>query len=364
MSGSRQGNKDALQGLAVQRWTGVSRVFTSGVGLVAILLALVPLTLSANVVQKLTSLFILVMLAVTWNALAGYGGLLSVGQQVYFGIGAYGTVLISQQNVNPYLAMVLAVAVTGLMSVPISYVLLRLRGGQFSIATWVIAEAFVVLVSLVAVLGAGTGISLSQLNRYTIAQRQHFTFWLALALMAGFIAAVFILVRSRTGMSLQAIRDDEDGAASVGVRVLRGKRILYILAALGSGAAGAMTLANTLFIAPSATFSIQWSAFMVFMVLVGGLGTFEGPILGAIILFFIRDTFAAQGAWYLIGLGLVAILFALFLPAGIWGTVEKRFGLQLMPVGYRIRGLGSKLRPALVDDGDAVGNGRGDAADA
>ena len=233
----RQGKSEALQGLRVQRWTRVSRVFMSGVGLIAILLALVPLTLSANVVQKLTSLFILVMLAVTWNALAGYGGLLSVGQQAYFGIGAYATVLIAQ-NVNPYLAMVLAIVVTGLISVPISYVLLRLRGGQFSIATWVVAEAFVILVSLVAVLGAGTGISLSQLNRYTITQRQHFTFWLAFALMAGFIGAVFILVRSRTGMSLQAYRDDEEGAASVGVRVLRGKRILYILAAVGSGAAG------------------------------------------------------------------------------------------------------------------------------
>ena len=109
------------------------------------------------------------------------------------------------------------------------------------------------------------------------------------------------------------------------------------MAAIGSGAAGACTLANTLFIQPQTTFSVQWSALMIFMVLVGGLGTFEGPILGAILLFVVQDLFADYGAWYLIGLGAVAILFALFLPRGIWGAIERRFGLQLMPVGYRLR---------------------------
>ena len=120
---------------------------------------------------------------------------------------------------------------------------------------------------------------------------------------------------------------------------MNGKRILYILAALGSGAAGAMTLANTLFIQPNAVFSVKWTAFMIFMVLVGGLGTFEGPIIGAVILFLIQDLFADQGVWYLVGLGVVAILFALLLPRGLWGWVQERFGIQLMPVGYRIQGL-------------------------
>ena len=107
-----------------------------------LLLAVVPSTMSANVVQKLTSLFILVMLAAMWNALAGYGGLVSVGQQAYFGIGAYGTILITHQSISPYFAMLLAILLAGIISVPLSYLLLRLRGGQFSIATWVVAEVF------------------------------------------------------------------------------------------------------------------------------------------------------------------------------------------------------------------------------
>ena len=114
---------------------------------------------------------------------------------------------------------------------------------------------------------------------------------------------LFVLLRSRLGASLQAIRDDEEAAASVGVRVMAGKRILFVLAAVGCGAAGALTLANTLFVEPTSIFSVQWTAYMIFMVLVGGLGTFEGPIIGAIVLFLIQNQFADSGVWYLVGLG-------------------------------------------------------------
>src|SRR5262249_32931458 len=135
-------------------------------------------------------------------------------------------------------------------------------------------------------------------------------------------------------------RDDEEAAASVGVPVLRTKRILFILAALGCGAAGSLTLANTLFIqaqGASSVFGVQWSAYMIFIVLVGGLGTFEGPIIGAVVFYLIQNQFADYGAWYLVGLGATAIAFALFLPRGIWGTIERRFNLHLLPVGYILR---------------------------
>src|SRR5207344_1016829 len=105
-----------------------------------------------------------------------------------------------------------------------------------------------------------------------------------------------------------------EAAASLGVRVTEGKRILFVLAALGCGAAGAATLANILFIQPNSIFSIQYTAYMVFMVLVGGLGTFEGPILGAVVLFVIQTEFVDNGTLYLTGIGATAILFAIFLP--------------------------------------------------
>jgi branched-chain amino acid transport system permease protein len=322
--------------MKVQRWTRTSKLFTGGTLLVAALLATVPLLFDPDVVQKITNLLILVLLAAMWNALAGYGGLLSVGQQAFIGIGAYGTVFFAGLGLSPYPAMLLATLLAGAISIPISYFALRLRAAQFAIGMWVTAEVISILVRLDQNLGAGTGISLIQLNQYAPNFRQAYTFWLALAFTVIFLAAVFLLLRSRFGASLQAIRDDEDAARSLGVRVAARKRLLFVLAGFGCGAAGTLVVANTLFIEPGSIFSVQWSAYMIFMVLVGGLGTFEGPILGAVLLFAIQTTFTQGGPWYLVGLGATAALFALVLPRGLWGTIEERLGLRLLPVGYRV----------------------------
>jgi branched-chain amino acid transport system permease protein len=322
--------------MKVQRWTRTSRIVSAGAGVVVVALACVPLVLDPDVVQKLTTLLILVLLAAMWNALAGYGGMLSVGQQAFIGIGAYATVFFAGLGVSPYAAMLLATVVAGAIAVPISLFALRLRAAQFAIGMWVIAEVISILVRLDQNLGAGTGISLIQLNQYDPNFRQAYTFWLALGFTVVFLAALFFLLRSPLGASLQAIRDDEEAARSLGVRVAARKRLLFVLAGLGCGAAGVLVVANTLFIEPGSVFSVQWSAYMIFMVLVGGLGTFEGPLLGAVLLFAIQTTFTQGGPWYLVGLGATAALFALLLPRGLWGTIEERLGLQLLPVGYRV----------------------------
>jgi branched-chain amino acid transport system permease protein len=324
--------------MRVRRWTRTSRIFTAAVAALAVLLACVPFAFQADVVQKLTTLLILVLLAGMWNALAGYGGLLSVGQQAFIGLGAYATVFLAYQGIPPYLAMILAMLFAGLVSIPISLFALRLRAAQFAIGMWVIAEVFSILVTLDRSLGAGTGISLIQLDQYDPNFRQAYTMWLSLGFTVVFLGALFFLLRSPLGASLQAIRDDEEGARSLGVPIGSRKRLLFVLAGCGCGAAGALIVANTLFIEPGSVFSVQWSAYMIFMVLVGGIGTFEGPILGAILLFGVQTIFTQGGPWYLIGLGTAAGLFALLLPRGLWGTVEERLGLRLMPVGYEVVG--------------------------
>jgi branched-chain amino acid transport system permease protein len=324
-------------GYRVQRWTALSYAANLGIAVLVVGLALVPVAFGTFLTQQMTSLLILVILAVMWNALAGFGGLVSVGQQAYIGLGAYGTIYLTQHGLAPYIAMVLAALGAGVIALPTSLLLLRLRGGQFAIGAWVVAEVFALVVALDQSLGGGTGISLTGLNVYAPDRRQAYTYWLALACAAVLLAAVYLLLRTRLGASLQAIRDDEEAAASVGISVMRAKRILYLLAAVGCGAAGALTLANTLFIQTQAVFGVQWSAYMIFMVLVGGLGTVEGPIVGAIVFFLIQNKFADYGAWYLVGLGATAIVFALFLPRGLWGTVETRLRVRLLPVGYFLR---------------------------
>lgn len=329
----RRGRRKAS---VITRWTRLSAGFTTGFGGLVVALAFVP-ALGAGVVQDMTGLLILVLMAVTWNALAGYGGLVSIGQQAYIGLGAYATVWLCNHSVNPFLAMVIATAFCGAVSIPLSFLLLRFRGAQFAIGTWVVAEAIAIWVSFDSALGAGSGTSLVQIDSYAPTPREHYIYWLTLGLTALLLGSLFLLLRSRLGSSLQAIRDDEEAAASVGVRVAAGKRVLFLLAATGAGAAGAMTLANTLFIEPTSIFSVNYTALMIFMVLVGGLGTFEGPIIGAIVLYIVQKEFGNDGVWYFVGLGGAAILFAMLLPRGLWGAFEERTGLRFMPLGYRLR---------------------------
>jgi branched-chain amino acid transport system permease protein len=328
----------------VQRWTTVSASFTLAlVGLLAVL-AFAPVLFGQGTLDNLIELYFLVMLAMMWNALAGYGGLVSVGQQAFIGMGAYAVVYLSvQHSLNPYLAMGVAALFGGALAVPIGAVVLWLRGGAFAIGTWVVAEVLSILVSLDSSLGGGTGTSavLAFNLRYTPDQRLRDTYWFALAAAAILLVVLFVLLRSRLGVALQAIRDDEEAAASLGVRVLFGKGVLYVLAGAGCTVAGAVILAWQLSILPSgpdSIFGVNWTAKMIFMVLVGGLGTFEGPIVGAIVLYLLETyTSSSLGVWYLVMLGGVAIGVALFLPRGIWGTVQERYNVRLLPVGYRLR---------------------------
>ncbi len=333
---------------SIRRSTPTSQIASVMFLLLVLALFAVPQVLDANIVQQLTSLFIFMILAVMWNALAGYGGLVSVGQQALIGFGAYATIWFTQHGVTPYLAVILAAVASAVLAAIVSVLVLRLRGGQFAVGTWVVAETLALLVVLDHGLGGGTGISLRGLNQYSPDARRGYTYWLTLAFAVLVLALLFLLLRRRTGAALQAIRDDEDAAASLGVRVRPLKFILFVLAGFGCGAAGALTLTNTLFIEPHSIFGVQYSAYMIFMVLVGGLGTFEGPIIGAIIFFLIQYEFADQGAWYLIGLGAIAVLFALFLPKGVWSLIADRFHIQLLPVGYR---LSSRIQPRGGDEG-------------
>jgi branched-chain amino acid transport system permease protein len=317
----------------VERWNAAS-ISSVVVALVLIAaLAAGPWLFDANAIDKLTTLFIYVILAVTWNALAGYGGLVSIGQQAFFGLGAYAAVRLADAGISVYPALLIAALLVGVVALPISAFMLRLRAGEFAIGMWVVAALAHLLINLDTLVRGETGTSLIALNAYAADTRHALTYWMALGGMAALIGALFILLRSPLGAAIQAIRDNEGAAASVGVRVLRTKRILFVLAAIGVALAGALWLATTITFQPKTYFSVQWTAYMIFMVLVGGLGTFEGPILGAVLFFTIEAWFGATGVWYLVGLGGAALLFALFLPKGLWGWVDARLGLRLLPVG-------------------------------
>ncbi len=326
-----------IKSIAVRRWSTLSITAISCIVGLIVILAFGPAYLGPNLTDRITTLFIYVILAAMWNALAGYGGLVSVGQQAFFGLGAYLAIRLSYAGVNVYLALIVAPLLVGLLSLPLSSFALRLRLGEFAIGMWVISELAHLLVNLDGLVQGETGVSLIAINAFAPDARRAYNYWLALAMMTLLVGLVFFLLRSRTGAAIQAIRDNEEAAASIGVKVFATKRLIFVLAAVGCAAAGSLTLSTLISFQPKTYFSVQWTAYMLFMTLVGGLGTFEGPIVGAVLFFIVETVFGGTGVWYLIGLGASALFFSLFVPRGIWGTLSDRFGIHLMPVGYRLR---------------------------
>ena len=328
----------------VVRWSRTATATVAGSGVLLAVAAAVPLLFVPVVGNRLTALLVLVVLAVSWNALAGYAGLVSVGQQGFFGLGAYGVLALSDLGVNAYLAVPLAGLLCAAVAFPGSFLLFRLRAGQLAIGTWVVAEVLRLLVSRVPSLGAGTGRSLTSTTGVDPALRQAFTYWTALAVAVVVVVGTFLLLRSRVGLRLQAVRDDEQAARSLGVDVTRTKRLVFVLAAAGAGLAGAVTLTNTLTAQPDNMFGVQWAALMIFMVVLGGIGTFEGPIVGALLLFAVQQLFDGFGTWYLVGLGAVAVVATLVAPRGIWGELAHRRGWAAAPLFHELRAPGSGPR--------------------
>lgn len=325
------------EGIAVKRWASQSIGFSLLLAIFVVALAFAPLVLGAEAIDRLTVLFVYVLLACMWNALAGYGGLVSIGQQAFFGLGAYALIRLSATGMNVYVALGLSVVLVGLVAIPLGQVMLRLRGGEFAIGMWVLAELLRLLVTIDPITQGATGTSLIAINTYAPDARRAFTYWSALVLLVFFLAILFFMLRGRIGASLQAIRDDETAASSIGVDVFRTKNVLFLLSGAGCAAAGAIWLAQSVTFQPAAYFSPQWTAYMLFMTIVGGLGTFEGPVIGAVLFFLAETYFGSTGVAYLIGLGGLAVGFALLFPKGIWGAIESRFPVRLIPIGYHLQ---------------------------
>jgi branched-chain amino acid transport system permease protein len=277
-------------------------------------------------------------LAQAWNLLAGYAGLVSVGQQAFVGLGCYGfLVLTACLGLNPLLALPLTGLLVVVAALPISLIAFRLRGAHFAIGTWVLAEVLRLVFTLIRSFGAGTGMSLPVSVVREIADsravRELLMYYTSLTLGIGTVVLVFLWLRSRQGLALTAIRDSEAAAGSIGINQQRTKLAVYLIAALVAGLVGALVILEKLRITPAAAFSVtDWSADVIFIVIIGGIGSVEGPIIGTLIFFALRFFLADFGAWYLIILGTIAILVMLKAPKGLWGVISAAFNMRLFPV--------------------------------
>ena len=307
-----------------------------------VILALAPYWGDRQTLRLLVEMFTFVALASLWNLLAGYAGLVSVGQQAFVGLGGY--LLFSMVivlDVHPIAAIFIAGPIGALVAVPVAALIFRLRGAYFAIGTWVVAEVFRLLASQVSVLGGGSGISLPAAAVIAVApsrqMREFEIYWLGLALTAAVLIGIVILLRSRHGLALTAIRDNELAAQSNGIDVARIKLIVYVLTAFGTAMIGALIFLQKLRISPDTAFSVNdWTAFVIFITVIGGIGRIEGPIIGTIVFFALRQTLADLGSLYLLMMGAVAIVVMLWAPKGLWGLIVERFGWQALPLQRRL----------------------------
>jgi branched-chain amino acid transport system permease protein len=326
----------------VERATNASRIF--GVAVLPILAALVSLPWWGNAgeMRLIAEMAYYLALAQLWNLLAGYAGLVSVGQQAYVGLGGYALFYMTGAlNMNVYLALAIAGPFAGLLSIPVSFAVFRLRGAYFAIGTWVVSEVFSLAASLISVLGGGSGLSLTPAILRQISPdrstREMILYLMTLGCSILVCGIVYLLLRSRHGLALTAIRDSEPASASLGVNTFRTKFIIYVATAACTGLIGALIFLQKLRVSPEAGFSINdWTVVVIFMVVIGGIGTIEGPFIGMLVYILLRELLADYGTYYLILMGVIAILVMLKAPSGLWGWIVQRYDLQLFPVGRRL----------------------------
>jgi ABC-type branched-subunit amino acid transport system permease subunit len=312
-------------------WTGLVAL------IVVVVLALFPYIVYSGTTTILVQAFIVLTMASMWNLMAGYAGLVSVGQQAFVGLGAYFVLILALHGISPFAAVPVAAIVCGVATLPLWWLVSRLRSGYFAIATWVLAATVMLIIERFSSIGGGTGMPLPGFTGMSPTLITAYTYWVGLAVTVAAIAGVYLLLRSRLGLVLTAVRDDEVAARSSGARVGLARLLVFVVAGIGCGAAGAVLAISQLQVQPSAVFSVQWTAEMAFAAIIGGLGTIEGPIIGTAVYMVLQQTLASYNAWYLIILGLVAIVVALFARRGLWGLVDERLGIRLFPVGYWLR---------------------------
>ncbi|MEM7442226.1 MAG: branched-chain amino acid ABC transporter permease, partial [Pseudomonadota bacterium] len=266
----------------VTRTSQAARIAAFFGAIAVVILIAAPLWAGRADMRLMGELFLYLSLASLWNLLAGYAGLVSVGQQAYVGFGGYMLFALTMFGGLPPLAAIAIAGVLGaVISVPVASLIFRLRGAYFAIGTWVIAEVFRLGFAQVSALGGGSGTSLPTGIVRSLADgrsaREALSYWLALGAALLVIAAVYLFLRTKRGLALSAIRDNELAAGSLGINIWRTKFFVYVIVSALTAMIGALIFLQKLRISPDAAFNVNdWTAFVIFIVVIGGIGTIEG----------------------------------------------------------------------------------------
>ena len=281
--------------------------------------------LSTNIMRYLLQIYLYIALGEAWNLLSAFAGITSLGQQLYVGIAGYAvaimTSIFSQSLFVGILVGVIAAVAVALL---LSQILFRMEGMYLAIATWVVAEAVEKIFLNWDFVGQGSGMNV-QLSPYPSITELYL-----LALVVGLVSLILVcaVLRSKLGLGLMAMRDDPDAAATVGIGINKSRLLVYVLAAVLCALAGAVFFANKGTIYPDSGFSIGWTVSIIFVCIIGGSGTVLGPVAGSVLYVLLREFLAHFPGWSNIMLGVITLLVIYFMPKGIVGTIQKRFGID------------------------------------
>jgi branched-chain amino acid transport system permease protein len=289
------------------------------IGLLILVLVAVPHVLDRYMIFLLYLLCLNIGLAQGWNLLAGYAGLISLGVAAFFGIGAYTAAMtIAHWGLNFLLGSLgggfLAAAFAAAVALPI----FRFRGIYFAIGTLVLSEALRIFMINWKFTGSAEGLNLPLESGTSLM----WFYYIMLCVAAGTTVLLIIILRTKLGMGLRAIRDNEDSARNMGVNTFRTKLYAFLISAFIAGFIGGIHATKMLSIEPYSIFTPMWTLSTANIVIIGGMGTLVGPILGSFFIVFLSELLADYYTFHLIITGVILIVIIRFVPEGIWGKIR------------------------------------------
>jgi branched-chain amino acid transport system permease protein len=298
------------------------------------ILAVVPLFLRD---PFLSHLLIMIMMYATmstgWNVIGGYAGQVSFGNAAFFGVGAYTTaVLLVNYNVNPWLGMLAGCILSIGLAVVVGYPCFRLRGHYFAIATIAVGEIMVVIFTNWDYVGAAVGIYMPIMEESIANFEFHSSkipyYYIILIMLLFAIAVSYTIEESRLGYYLRAIKDDPDGARSLGIDIQKYKMIAFSISAVLTSICGTFYGQYVLYIHPSSTMDLMMSIHLCIIALIGGIGKLFGPVVGAFVFIplmeLTRVYLGSEGQGIdMIIYSLLVILIAIWRPQGLWALFSK-----------------------------------------
>ncbi|HEV3039231.1 MAG TPA: branched-chain amino acid ABC transporter permease [Candidatus Angelobacter sp.] len=280
--------------------------------------------LKPNVIRLLFITYVWTITSIAWNLVGGFTGQVSFGFAVFYGLGAYTTGLFINAGGSPYLGFIEAAGIAALASFLIGLPTFRLRGPYFAIATIGITEAVRVIMSNLQITGGASGLSIIEHRQF----RQVEHYYSALVAVALAVVVSILIARSRFGLALRAIKQDEDAAAALGVNPYQSKLWVHAIAAALTGIAGALHARYHVFIDPSGgpggVFAFQTGISILLMPVIGGIGTVWGPVLGGMVFGIVEEELVVNFPnFHLLLYGILLILIVLLEPDGLVGLLRK-----------------------------------------